>query len=155
MTVIIEPVGVFPLGQFNEVRHYELPKAPVIRADKIDPVTQDWTSFIYDQDPIDAAVVEALWRVRGSGAAVQNTGARFLDVGKLDDQAPKKFESETRFALRRLVQRGDITIKAITVDTGADWGEVTVDYTNNRTALAKKQRTFKMRVPEAIKNGQT
>lgn len=155
MTVIVPPVGVFPLGQFDEVRHYELVKAPVIRADRIDPVTQDWTSLIYDQDPTDAAVIEALWRVRGSGAAVTDTGSRYLDVNKLDDQAPKKFESETRFALRRLVQRGDITIKSIKVDTEDDWGEVTVDYVNNRTALAKKTRLAKVRVPEAIKNGQT
>lgn len=152
---VIPPIGVFPLGQFDEVRLYELPKAPVIRADAIDPVTQDWVSLIKDQDPIDAAVVEALWRVRGSGAAVFDTGARFLDVEKLDDQAPSRFESEARFALRRLTQRGDITIKAITVDTGPDWAEVTVDYMNNRTALAKKLRRAKVRMPEAVKHGQT
>jgi hypothetical protein len=152
---VIEPIGVWQLGFFSERRKYELDDPPVIRAERVDPMTQEWTSLLMDRDPTDAAVIEALWRVRKSGAAVVNVGARFLDVEKLDDQAPARFAGEARVALRRLVDRGDITIKSITVDTGSDWGEVTVDYVNNRTALQKKDRTVKMRAPEAIKNGQT
>jgi hypothetical protein len=155
MPIVIEPAGVFPLGFFDETRRYQLPKAPVIRADKIDPATQEWTSMVKDQDPIDAAVVEALWRVRGSGAAVSDTGARFLDLDKLDDRAPRAIESEARFALRRLVRRGDITLKSVEVSTGPDWAEVEVNYINNRTALQKKDRQAKRRVPEGIKHGQT
>lgn len=155
MPIVIPPAGVFPLGFFDETRRYELPKPPVVRADQIDASTQEFTSMVKDQDPIDAAVVESLWRVRQSGAAVFETGARFLDVDKIDDRAARRLESEARFALRRLVRRGDIRIKNVTVETGEDWAEVTVDYINNRTALQKKERQAKVRVPEAIKHGQT
>lgn len=155
MPIVVPPAGVFPLGFFTETRRYELPPPPVIRADAIDPSSQEWTSFIKDQDPIDAAVVEALWRIRASGAAVQTTGARFLDIDKIDSRAKRALESEARTALRRLVRRNDITLKKVTVDTGPDWAEVTVDYVNNRTALQKRERRAKVRVPEAIKHGQT
>lgn len=155
MPIVVPPAGVFPLGFFDETRRYELPKPPVVRADQIDASTQEFTSMVKDQDPIDAAVVESLWRVRQSGAAVFETGARFLDVDKIDDRAARRLESEARFALRRLVRRGDIRIKNVTVETGEDWAEVTVDYINNRTALQKKERQAKVRVPEAIKHGQT
>lgn len=155
MPLVVPPAGVHPLGFFTETRKYQLPPPPVIRADRIDPQSQEWVSLLGDLDATDAAVIEALWRVRQSGAAVFNTGARFLDVEKLDDQAPVRFESEARFALRRLVGRGDITVKSITVDTEEDWGEVTVNYVNNRIALQKKDRVAKVRVPEAIKHGQT
>ena len=111
--------------------------------------------MVKDQDPIDAAVVEALWRIRASGAAVQDTGARFLDISKIDDRAKRALEGEARSALRRLVRRNDITLKKVSVETGPDWAEVTVDYINNRTALQKKERQAKVRVPEAIKHGQT
>jgi len=153
--IVVPPAGVFPLGFFNETRRYQLPQAPVVRADAISPSSQEWTSMVKDQDPIDAAVVEALWRIRASGAAVQDTGARFLDISKIDDRAKRALEGEARSALRRLVRRNDITLKKVSVETGPDWAEVTVDYINNRTALQKKERQAKVRVPEAIKHGQT
>ncbi len=155
MPIVVPPAGVFPLGFFNETRRYELPEPPVIRADAIDPSSQEWVSMVKDLDPIDAATVESLWRIRASGAAVQNTGARFLDIDKIDERGKRALANEARFALRRLVRRNDITVKKVTVDAGPDWAEVTVDYVNNRTALQKKERRAKVRVPEAIKNGQT
>ncbi len=155
MPIVVPPAGVFPLGFFEETRRYELPKAPVVRADRIDPAAQEWTSMVKDLDPIDAAVVESLWRIRQSGAAVFDTGARFLDINKIDDRAARALESEARFALRRLIRRNDITVKNVTVETGEDWAEVTVNYINNRSALQKKDRIAKVRVPEAIKHGQT
>lgn len=156
MPLVIPPLGVTPLGAFDSTRSFQISPPPVIRADAIDPQTQEWTSFLKDQDPIDAQVIEALWRVRRSGAAVQNTGARFLDIQKLDDSASNRIIAEARFALKRLLDNGDITFtKEPTVTTGEDWGELEVFYRNNRTALQRKERQAKIRVPEAVKNGQT
>lgn len=146
----IPSAGISPLGATELSEYRPLPPPPVIRADKLNYQAQAFESVFSDRDPTDAAVIEALWRVRGSGAAVRNTGARFLDVRKLDDKAKILLANEARFALTRLVRRGDITIKKITVEVGDDWAELTVFYTNNRTPLAKKDRTAKKRLPEEI-----
>lgn len=146
----IPSAGISPMGTTELSEYRPLPPPPVIRSDKLNYQAQAFESVFSDRDPTDAAVIEALWRVRGSGAAVRNTGARFLDVRKLDDKAKILLENEARVALARLVRRGDITITKITVETGDDWAEITVFYVNNRTALAKKDRTAKKRLPEEI-----
>ncbi|MFA5053364.1 MAG: hypothetical protein WC565_04860 [Parcubacteria group bacterium] len=146
----IPSAGVTPLGTTELSEYRPLPPPPVIRADKLDYQNQAFTSVFSDRDPTDAAVIEALWRVRGSGAAVRNTGAQFLNVRKLDDKAKILLENEARLALSRLVRRGDITITKIKVETGNDWAEVSVFYVNNRTPLAKKDRIAKKRLPEEI-----
>lgn len=146
----IPSAGISPLGTTELTEYRPLPPPPVIRADKLDYQSQSFTSVFSDRDPTDAAVIEALWRVRGSGAAVRNTGARFLDVRKLDDKAKILLANEARIALSRLIRRGDITVTKITVETGDDWAELTVFYLNNRTSLQKKDRTAKKRLPEEI-----
>lgn len=155
MPIVVPPAGVVPMGQFDGERLYQLPAAPTIRADRIDPVTQEFESLTADRDAIDAQVVDALWRIRGSGAAVRNTGARFLDVSKLVEQAPTLIETEARFALRRLIQRGDIRVKSVEVVTGTDWAECTVNYINVRAMTRDKRRQAKVRLPEGVSNGQT
>lgn len=146
----IPSAGISPLGTTELTEYRPLPPPPVIRADKLNYQSQAFTSVVSDRDPTDAAVIEALWRVRGSGAAVRNTGARFLDVRKLDDKAKILLANEARIALSRLIRRGDITITKITVVTGDDCAELTVFYLNNRTSLAKKDRIAKKRLPEEI-----
>lgn len=144
------------MGAYDGERRSAYPAPPVIRADRIDPVTQEFTSLFKDQDPVDAAVIEALWRVRASGAAVMDTGARFLDIPKIDDQHTSQVISETRNALRRLVQRGDIFVKRIEVRTGPDWSEVDVTYLNNRAKRDRtKERHAVRRFPEWVDDGQT
>jgi len=146
----IPSAGISSLGTTELSEYRPLPPPPVIRADKLDYQSQSFTSVFSDRDPTDAAVIESLWRVRGSGAAVRNTGARFLDVRKLDDKAKILLANEARVALTRLTRRGDITIEKITVETGDDWAEVSVFYWNNRTASEKKNRIAKKRLPEEI-----
>lgn len=144
------------MGAYDGERRSAYPKPPVIRADLIDPKTQEFLKLSVDQDPIDAAVIEALWRVRASGAAVMDTGARFLDIPKIDDDHAAQVTSETRNALRRLVQRGDIFLKRIDVRTGPDWSEVDVTYLNNRAKRDRtKERHALRRFPEWVDNGQT
>lgn len=137
-----------PLGPY--------PKPPVIRADRIDPQTQEFTSLFVDRDPTDAAVVEALWRVKGSGAAVADVGTRYLDIEKIDDQHKRTVESETETALHRLVKRGDISIIRIEVKIGPDWSEVEVTYLNNRAKRDReRERRAVRRLPEWVSDGQT
>ena len=143
------------MGAFDGRRQYQLPLPPTIRADRIDQVRQEFESLVKDLDPIDAQVAEMLWRVMGSGAAVQHKGARFLDVSKLDDSAKGTLESEARYALRRLIQRNDIQLLSAVADTDSDWAEVVVDYINNRAAATDKKRQVRVRVPEQVKHGQT
>jgi len=148
----IPPAGVTPLGTTDLSPYKPLPPPPVIRADRLRYKDQSFASVYKDRDPVDAAVVEALWRVRGSGAAVANTGARFLDIEKIDDRAATTIANEARTALRRLIRRGDITLVAVQVQTGPDWAEVSVRYLNNRTPLADKERLVRKRLPEEIED---
>lgn len=145
----IPPSGTTELGTADLVPYKPLPPPPVIRADKLIYQDQTFASVIQDRDPVDAAVIEALWRVRGSGAAVQDTGARFLDIPKLDDKAKTSIANEARTALTRIVRRGDIRIVKITVETGNDWAEITVAYQNNR-APYNRDRLVHKRLPEEI-----
>ena len=150
MPLYIPPAGVSPIGTVLTA-YRPLPPPPVIRADKLRYQRQSFESVFRDRDPVDAAVVEALWRVRGSGAAVANTGARFLDIEKLDDRAKTVIQSETYTALRRLIRRGDITIKNVVVETGPDWAEVQVYYLNNRAPF-NRDRVVRKRLPEEIED---
>lgn len=129
-----------PMGEEPEELIRPLPPPPVIRADRIRYQDQVFTSMVNDTDPVDAAVVECLWRIRGTGAAVADTGARFLDTDKLDERASTLIANEARFALRRLVQRGDINITRIDVTIGQDWAEVSVTYINNRSPFDRERR---------------
>jgi hypothetical protein len=151
MPIVVPPAGVTPLGAFTGTFDGPLPPPPVIRADCIEPKEQRFTSVIKGDDPIDAAVVEALWRVRGSGGAVMDKGTRFLDIGKLTEQATRLIESEARNALKRMVVAGYITIKSVVVTLGDDWAEVDVSYLNNRAARDQlRVREVRVRLPEAV-----
>lgn len=143
------------MGAFDGRRLYQTPSPPTIRADLIDPETQEFVSFTKDLDPIDAQVIESLWRIRGSGAAVQSKGARFLDTTKLTDQAPTLLESQVRIALRRLLQNGDISLISATADTENDFAAVLVRYTNNRSMTFDRARKIRVRVPGDVNHGQT
>jgi hypothetical protein len=143
----IPTAGISPLGTTELTEYRPLPPPPVIRADRLDYQEQAFTSVFSDRDPTDSAVIEALWRVRGSGAAVRNTGARFLDVRKLDDKAKILLDNEARIALSRIIRRGDITVTKIVVETGGDWAEISVFYVNNKTPSQKKTRIANLRLP--------
>jgi hypothetical protein len=146
---IIPPSGLTPLGLAEFELLKPLPPPPVIRADRLNYQTNSFTSMTGDTDPVDAAVIESLWRVRGSGAAVLDKGARFVDIKKLNDQATALLTSEARRALARIVGRGDVTIRSIDVKTESDWAEITVSYVNNRSPF-DQVRTVTRRLPEEI-----
>jgi hypothetical protein len=147
--VHIPPAGVSPLGLTVLRKKGLMPEPPVIRADKLNYTKQAFLSVTKDSDPVDAAVIESLYRVRGSGAAVMNKGSRFKDITKLDDRATELIISEARKALARIIRRGDITIRTMTVETTGDTAVLTVNYINNRSKLRELRQAIR-RLPEDI-----
>lgn len=136
MPVVIPPIGLTPLGFHSTTETGALAAPPVIAAEYLDYSSGDLASVIASRDPIDAQVFEALTRVRFSGAAVTTTGARFVDVEKLTDDAEDLIRAHATNALATLVARGDIAVDRVEVEIGDDWFEVTVVYFNRRTRSA-------------------
>lgn len=141
MALVVLAIGFHRLGLDGPPVYDPLPAAPVLAAEAFSQKTKDLASVTEGADPIDAQVQEALMRLRASGAAITQDGQRFLDVRKLDENAPTLLEREARTALARLVNNGDITIDAARVvqDSSGQWGEVFIDLFNNRIPNSKKQ----------------
>ena len=154
MFPVIPAAGVTPAGLGLATTLEVDLTPPVIRAEPIDQSTGDYASLTGDLDPVDASVIEALLRVRKSGASVLTTGQSFHAVDKLGDDSPLRLASLTRLALRPLIERGDINIETIDVTTALDgettikdWAEVKVVYQNLRSPnLTERQRTVAVRV---------
>lgn len=146
MPVVIPPAGLSPLGFHSVDEIGALLPPPVIAAEYVDYSSGELESVLASRDPIDAQVFEALSRVRLSGASVTNTGARFVDVEKLADDAPQLISSHAENALAPLVRRGDIAVDRIEVELGVDWFVVTVTYFNRRTR-SSNPFTATIRVP--------
>lgn len=146
MPLVVLPMGLHRLGLDAPTEPALFDEAPVLAAENISIRTKDLVSLTVGADPIDQQVQTALSVLRASGAAVTRDGQRFLDVRKLDDTAPVLLEQEARTALGRLTRNGDIVIEAIGVvrDSAGQWGEVVVDYVNNRLPSSKRQQ---IRVP--------
>ncbi len=137
---VIYPLGLSPIG-FLVPTTVGLAPAPVIAAELRDPKTLDVGSLLRSADPIDDQVQIAMRARRGSGAALGTTGQRYRDILKLSNNVERLLESETRTVLATLVDRGDIAIESITVETdsSAAWAQVSVAYINRR-AIGQKSR---------------
>jgi hypothetical protein len=149
--VVIPPFGVHPIGHFVPGDPTRRLGPAGILADKIDPNTNDFLSIVVGDDPIDAQVSVAFRTERRSGAAVMDTGQRFLDIRKLTDDADELIMGEAREALRLLLQREDIELESAAVvrgadaGTGADWAELTVAYINRRSQdRTREEQTFRL-----------
>jgi len=158
--LVVPPLGLSSLGLFHPTPYVFRATPPAgILADAIDygntdplqppaAATFEYTSLTRGLHPIDEQVLVALSRIRASGAAVQNDGARFLDVGKLDEGAKTILGSEARTALRRLVTNGDIALVSIKVFIVDDSAEVDVAYRNLRALDRQRVRKQKKRFQE-------
>lgn len=145
-----QPAGFFVLQRFETDPPGVLVRAVGVQDKAIASLTRG-------RDPIDDQVAISMTRVRGSGASVQETGHRFLDVENVgDDAGVQRLEYEAQFALRHLVARGDIVIVRITVTefTELQAAEIEVEYMNMRTIDPRKYRkqVFKVRRPEEVAN---
>lgn len=151
MPLVIPPLGVSPLGQFAPIVYVATPAPPPgVLADAIDYATFEYSSLVDGLHPIDEQVLIALTRLRASGAVVLSTGARFIDVPKLDDSASKALDSEARIALKLLVDQQDIRIVRIAVDIVDDAATVTVVWQNLRALDPTKQKQTSIRLPGQV-----
>lgn len=141
------PAGVTPVSTALPDRRTPFAEPPVIRADLLDYQTQEFASFTRGFDPIDAQVVEALWRVRGTGAAVVSDGARFNEVRKLESGVEIRYQQYVREALSRLTSGQHIRVVSIRVRQSENAVELVVDYTNLRLTSSDKSRQARRTVP--------
>lgn len=120
----------FPDGFFVPQTYDDGESPPGIVADAIDPHTGEYLSITRGFDPTDAAVLNALTIVRGSGSAVSDVGHRFVDLELVDDGADRFISEEARFALKRLRESGQISIEKLEPASQDDWAECHVAYKN-------------------------
>lgn len=128
------PSTVSPVG-FGIIAPSQIAPPSPLLADNIDPTTGDYISLTVGADPIDAAVVNAVKIVRGSGAAVTNTGARFYKVTKITDSIERELDSIVQEALSRLISNADIKYSGIeftTLDPSTQTVEILIKWINLR-----------------------
>ncbi len=125
-------------------------KPPMLLAPLIDPYSHDFLSLTVGMDPIDAAVINALKIVRGSGPAVSDVGARFGDIRKITPATPNDIKSQVKTALAGLIRRGDIRYIGTTIDSsesGTQTIEARIQWVNLR-AFDGTTRSTSMQLSE-------
>lgn len=129
---VIPPAGTSAAGFFLATTHAP-PGEPVgILADPIDPTTLDFLSIERGFDPTDAAALTAIATERASGSAVQDVGQRYRAAELVDDQTGSFFRQETEFALKHLVESGQIRIERFDglATPGTDYAEARIFFKN-------------------------
>lgn len=141
---IIPPAGVSAASFFTPGTIVDPAKPPAMLADDLDVATGELRSLFSRVHPVDAAVVEQLRLHRGSGAAVEDEGTLFRKFDKVYDNTAAAVEDEIRRALKPLVDRRDIRIDTVAVESGVDdptmvasVGEYTNLHTDERANLLR------------------
>jgi hypothetical protein len=124
------PVAGSSAGFWEPVEPSPLDAPPAFLADAIDPSTGELLSLTSGADPTDAAVLVALRTVRGSGIAVTTTGQQFARAQLLTTDLRAFLLEEVAYALRHLVDAAQVRLEDVRIDTGDDWAEAFVVYTN-------------------------
>ena len=124
------------------------PPRPTL-ADAIDPWTGDYSS-LEGADPTDAAVLDALRIVRGSGASVQQDGQQFTEAQKVTEGLSRFLREEVEFALRRLIATQQITLLEVTVTTENDSATIVVRYRNE---AQREDRSAQLGLPPGLGGG--
>jgi hypothetical protein len=109
------PSTVGPIGLSVSVTLPVITFSP-ITADYIDPATGDYASMTSGLNPVDAQVVLAMSTIRGSGAAVMESGCNLSNVKKIRETVQREIMSEVRVALKLLIDNGDIRLGTFVFD---------------------------------------
>jgi hypothetical protein len=145
------PFALSPLATFTPtVYGFAASPPPGVLADAIDYSTREFSSLTKGIHPIDEQVLIAITRIRNTGVAVQNVGARFVDIEKIEEGSSPRLESEARIALKRLLERQDISLESVTAAVAggeSDAMVVTVAWHNLRATDQRKRRSFPVKVP--------
>lgn len=122
--------GVTPAVLFTPVNYRTTGVAIAMLADPIDPATGELLSIERGFDPTDAAVINALRTVRGSGSAVEDVGQRFADAKHVTPQLEAFLREEVRLALNGLTSTNQIRLESVAIETVDDTANVHIVYTN-------------------------
>jgi len=138
-TFVIAPAGVSPAGFFAPAVFVSPARPPALLADDIalnHPTLADgdFASLLTFVHPVDAAV-KTQFRLRlGTGAAVLEDGNKLATIKKVGSATPREVEDEYRRLLKSQVDRGDIAIETVVVETDVNGQSDTVggfvEYTN-------------------------
>lgn len=127
------PAGFSPF--FIPQNFVDVTAPPALLADAIHPATGEYLSITRGFDPTDAAVCAALGIIRGTGAAVMETGQRVSDAKKVLPETSRFLRQEVELALKHLVDSQQIRLVDVSTriadgQNGEDWAELVVKYTN-------------------------
>jgi hypothetical protein len=131
----IPPAGVSALSFWTPDVFVDPAKPPVLMADNIDIETGDFASIFWGPHPIEAAIRDAFRFWRGTGAAVQDVGQAFAEIKKKTSTAERDIRDEALRILKPFVDRAEIEILTLTVDTelAEDLGAVAIEWLNLQT----------------------
>lgn len=128
----IPPAGLTPLS--TALPSFAARKAAIaFLADDQDPVTRELRSITKGIHPVDAAFLAQLTRRFGSGAALAGGGQKFASIDKNTESAANELRFEVERIARPFVERGDLELVRVTVETAFDAAYLVVDYHNRRT----------------------
>jgi len=135
MIIVGLPSTLSPLGQ-SFTSPSALGPPSTLLADNIDPETHDYNSLTTGIDPIDSQVLTALSVIRGSGAAVEDTGNKFADIRKITKSVRTEIDTEVRTTLGRLISAGDIRFDGTIfdfIDDGNQAVNIRIQWVNLRS----------------------
>lgn len=134
----VPQAGVTPAVFFVPVT-FKVTGAPIaMLADPIDPATGELLSIERGFDPVDAAVINVMRTVRGSGSAVEDVGQRFGDATHINPKLEAFLREEVRIAFEPLVNAGQVSIEQVSLETIDTEAGLLVVYKN---IPANKQRS--------------
>lgn len=113
-----------------------LGKPPTLLCRKVDPFTGEILSMTEGMDPIDAQVLNAIRRVRGSGQAVRADGWNPEKLRKMTPEEQNTCRTMVRTALKRLTDAGDIRFKGVEFelfDEANNYVQILIEYVNLRS----------------------
>jgi hypothetical protein len=114
-----------------------VPGKPIaMLADPIDPATGELLSIERGFDPTDAAVINAVRTVRGSGSAVEDVGHQFGSATHITPKLEISLREEARLALENLTSSKQIVMQEVSVQTEDTEAGVLLVYEN----VAKGER---------------
>ncbi len=135
---IVPLAGLTPAVFFVPV-NYAVTGTPIaMLADPIDPATGELLSIERGFDPVDAAVINVMRTVRGSGSAVEDVGNRFVDAKKITPSLEAFLREEVRLAFAELVAANQVRLEEVRLETLDTEAGLLVAYTNVPAEQARK-----------------
>lgn len=121
---IVPPAGLTQAATFAPTQLVAGLPPPVTLARLLDPTTGEQLSLFHGRPPVIALLIEQLRVVRGTGAAVQDSGNAFSTIRYNDAVAPANLEAEAHRILDPLVAAGFLELQDLEVEAGPQDGDL-------------------------------